>query len=61
MFREEKYERYYIFGHFTPRFAACRDTRPQIVIKIPIVLVLRVNLVIFLSFLVNYSYLQVDL
>ena len=61
MFPEEKYnKKYSIFDHFSPGIATIWTYGPQSVIKIPMVLVLRVNLGFFLPFPVNFSYLHVN-
>ena len=60
MFREEKYKKLSIFGNFTPCFVSIETHRPQIVIEIPMLSVLRVNLVFILPFSINYLYLHVN-
>ena len=61
MFGKEKYENILFFVILPRDFSVIGIYKPQIVIKIPLVLVLRVNLSIILPFSINCLYFQVDL
>ena len=61
MFSEEKYENILFFVILPPHLLAIRIHRLQIMFKIPMVLILRVNLGIILPFPVDYLYLQINL
>ena len=62
MFSEEIYENILIFFILSPNLQLTGAHRPQIVIKIHMILLLRINFVIKdQSFLADHSYLQLNL